>query len=174
MEALNCLLTRRSTKKYDAQPISKEDIEKIVQAGQNAPSGMNLQPTAFVVIENKELRDELSRLNGEVFKKVHPNFNGDPFYGAPVVIAVLASPEISRNYLYDGSLAMGNMLNAAHALHIGACWIHRAKEVFASAEGQKLLKEWNLSGYEGIGFCILGKPEAEERTVEKKSKVVWA
>lgn len=174
MEALNCLLTRRSTKKFDNEPISKEDIEKIVQAGQNAPSGMNMQSTAFVVIENKKLRDELSKLNAAVFKKVHSNYNGDPFYGAPVVIAVLASPEISRNYLYDGSLAMGNMLNAAHALHIGACWIHRAKEVFASPEGQELLKAWNLEGYEGIGFCILGKPETANKTMEKKSKVIWA
>ena len=82
----------------------------------------------------------------------------DPFYGAPVVLVVLA--DRSRpTYMYDGALVMGNLLNAAHALGLGSCWIHRAKEVFASPEGQELLKQWGIEGdYEGIGHCVLGYP----------------
>ena len=92
----------------------------------------------------------------------------DPFYGAPVVLIVLAD-KARPTYLYDGSLVMGNLMNAAHSLGIGSCWIHRAKEEFESAEGKELLKEWGLpENLVGIGHCILGYrdceyPEAKER-----------
>ena len=99
------------------------------------------------------MRDRLSALNAAVMGSA-----SDPFYGAPVVLVVLA--DRSRpTYLYDGSLVMGNLLNAAHAVGLGSCWIHRAKEVFDSPEGKALLKAWGIEGdYEGIGHCILGYP----------------
>ncbi len=92
----------------------------------------------------------------------------DPFYGAPTVLIVLADPE-RGTYVEDGSLVMGNLMLAAHAVGVDSCWIHRAKEEFASPEGKALLKEWGLSeNYVGIGHCILGYrdceyPEAKER-----------
>ena len=87
----------------------------------------------------------------------------DPFYGAPVVIVVLADRSVGT-YLYDGSLVMGNLMNAAHALGIASCWIHRAKEEFDSDEGKAILKELGIEGdYEGIGHCILGYAAQEEK-----------
>ena len=85
----------------------------------------------------------------------------DPFYGAPTVIVVLA--DRSRpTWVEDGSLALGNLMNAAHALGLGSCWIHRAREVFDSPEGQALLHRWGLEGtYAGVGHCILGYPATD-------------
>ena len=73
-----------------------------------------------------------------------------------MVLVVLADKSKST-YLYDGSLVMGNLMQAAHAVGLGSCWINRAKEEFDSEEGKQLLKEWGIEGeYEGVGHCILG------------------
>lgn len=163
MDALEVLNTRRSIKGYKSDMPSQQQIEEITKAGMAAPTGMGMQSPLIVVVKNKELRDELSKMNAEVL-----GANADPFYGAPVVIIVLADK--SRNtYLYDGSLVMGNMLNAAHAVGLGACWIHRAKEVFATERGKQLLKEWGIEGdYEGIGHVVVGYPAVEPKEAKPR------
>ena len=151
MEALEALYTRRSIKAFTDEMPSQADIDKITKAGMAAPTGMGAQSPLIVVVKNKAVRDELSRMNAEVM-----GTHADPFYNAPVIIVVLAD-KTRGTYMYDGSLVMGNMLNAAHAVGLGACWIHRAKEVFASERGKALLKEWGIEGdYEGIGHIALG------------------
>lgn len=149
--ALETLKTRRAIRAYQDKMPAKELIQKVTEAGTYAPTGMGKQSPVIVAITNKEVRDRLSQLNAKVMGR-----NADPFYGAPVVLVVLADKQYPT-YLYDGSLVMGNLLNAAHAVGLGSCWIHRAKEVFDSPEGKALLKEWGIEGdYEGIGNCILG------------------
>ena len=87
--------------------------------------------------------------------------DSDPFYGAPVVLIVLANKSVPT-YVYDGSLVMGNLMLAAHALGVGSCWIHRAKQEFERPEGKEILKSLGIEGdYEGIGHCILGYPKGE-------------
>lgn len=163
-ETLQNLIDRRSIRSYTDKPVSKEVLEKILEAGKYAPSGMGRQPVIMAAVENREVRDRLSRMNAAVM-----GTDSDPFYGAPVVIVVLADRSVST-YLYDGSLVMGNLMNAAHALGVDSCWIHRAKEEFDSPEGKALLKEWGISGdYEGIGHCILGY-RAGEYPVAKPRK----
>ena len=136
----------------------------------NAPTGMNRQSPVMVAVQDPETVKQLSSMNAAVM-----GVSSDPFYGAPTVIVVLADSTVPT-YLYDGSLVMGNLLNAAHALGLGACWIHRAKEVFALEEGKKLLKKWGLDDrYEGIGHCIIGYgdgplPAAKAR---KENYVIW-
>ncbi len=62
----------------------------------------------------------------------------------------------------DGALALGNLMNAAHALGIGSCWIHRARQTFDSPEGRAMATAWGLpEGYEGVGYCILGYADCE-------------
>ncbi|MBP3422245.1 MAG: nitroreductase family protein, partial [Clostridia bacterium] len=71
--------------------------------------------------------------------------------------------------IYDGSLVMENMLLAAHALGLGACWIHRAKETFEMPEGKALLQKLGIQGeYEGVGNCIVGYPEGEIPAVKPR------
>ena len=157
MDTMENLLTRRSVKKYKSDPVPKEIIEKIVEAGLCAPSGLNKQSPIILAVTDKHVRDELSFINAgkDPFKR------SDPFYNAPCVLVVLADKSVPT-YLYDGSLVMANLQLAANALGLGACWIHRAKETFEMEEGKALLKKLGIEGdYEGIGNCIIGYLDGE-------------
>lgn len=169
-EAYKNIIDRRSVRNFNDIKVSHDVIEKIVYAGQCAPSGMNRQIFAFVVVENEELIEKLSKMNAEIM-----NSTSDPFYGAKSMIIVFADSN-APTYLYDGALAMGNLMNAANALGVDSCWIHRAKEVFETEFGKKLKREWKIpESYEGIGHCILGyrAQELSERA-PRTSKVIYA
>ena len=154
-ETLIDLKTRRSCRSYRPDPIPDEILDQILEAGTFAATGMGKQSPIMIAVTDKAVRDRLSVMNAAVM-----GASGDPFYGAPVVIIVLADKNI-RTCLYDGSLVIGNLMNAAHALGIGSCWIHRAKEEFETEEGKAILKNLGIEGdYEGIGHCILGYPAA--------------
>lgn len=160
---LEKMKTRRSIRKFKSDMVPREVIDKIVEAGTYAASGMNRQPAIIVAVTNKELRDKLSKMNADIM-----GTNTDPFYGAPVVLVVLAD-KTAPTYLYDGSLVMGNLMLAAHELGVGSCWIHRAKEEFESVEGKELLKALGITGeYEGIGHCVLGYADGEYPDVKPR------
>ena len=130
-------------------------LERILEAGTYAPTAMGRQSPIIIAVTNREMRDRLSAMNAAVMGS-----QNDPFYGAPVVLVVLADKSVGP-YLYDGSLVLGNLMLAAHAEGLGSCWIHRAKEEFESAEGKQILCDLGIEGeYEGIGHCILGYPAA--------------
>ncbi len=155
-ETLNTLKNRCSTKKYSSKAVPEALLDKILEAGLYAPTGMNNQKAIMVAVRDKEIRDKLSKMNAQVM-----GADTDPFYGAPCVIVVLSDPERST-WVEDGSLVMGNLMNAATALGVGSCWIHRAKEMFDTEEGKTLLRAWGIpETYRGIGNCILGYPEGE-------------
>ncbi len=150
-ETLKTLAERRSCRSYKPDPIPAEILDQILEAGTYAATGMGKQSPIMIAVTDRETRDRLSRMNAAVM-----GAGMDPFYGAPVVIVVLADRSVGT-YLYDGSLVMGNLMNAAHSLGIASCWIHRANEEFDSEEGKALLKSLGIEGdYEGIGHCILG------------------
>lgn len=156
------LLTRRSVRKYSDRPVEDEKLDKVLTAGLYAPTGMNNQAPILVAVRDKATRDKLSRMNAAVM-----GASGDPFYGAPCVIVVLSDPE-RMTWVEDGSLVLGNLMNAAHSLGLGSCWIHRAKECFDTPEGKALLRAWGVpENYRGVGNCILGyaaeEPEAKPR-----------
>lgn len=162
------LLTRRSVRKYSDRPVEDEKLDKVLTAGLYAPTGMNNQAPVMVAVRDKETRDRLSRMNAAVM-----GASGDPFYGAPCVIVVLSDPE-RMTWVEDGSLVLGNLMNAAHSLGLGSCWIHRAKECFDTPEGKALLRAWGVpENYRGVGNCILGyaaeEPEAKPR---KSSRII--
>ena len=168
-ETIQNMISRRSIRKYKDEMIPKEILDEIIKAGTYAATGMNKQAPIIIAITNKEHRDKLSKLNA----KIMGNENIDPFYGAPVVLVVLADKSIPTA-IYDGSLIMGNLMNAAHALGMGSCWIHRAKEEFESEEGKKILKSLGIEGnYEGIGHCILGYQDEEPETKPRKENYVY-
>lgn len=168
-EALNNIMTRRSVKAYKSDMVPQDVIERIVTAGTYAASGMNKQASIILAVTDKGTRDKLSKLNADVMGS-----DRDPFYGAPVVLGVLADKNVGT-YLYDGSLVMGNLMHAAHAEGVGSCWIHRAKEVFNTAEGKEILASLGIEGdYEGIGNCILGYPlNGEPEAKPRKENYVY-
>lgn len=152
--ALENMKTRRSVRKYKNEMIAPDVLEQILQAGTWAATGRNLQSPIMVAVTNRELRDRLSQMNAAIM-----GVDTDPFYGAPVVVIVLAKRDVPT-HVYDGSLVMGNLMLAAHELGVGSCWIHRAREEFETEEGKALLREIGIEGdYVGIGHCILGYPD---------------
>ena len=154
---IETIKTRRSIRRFKPDMLPRETIDAIIEAGLYAPSGMNTQNTVIVAITNREIRDRLSRANAAVM-----GAERDPFYGAPVVLVVLAEKS-RRTHVHDGSLVMGNLMLAAHALGVGSCWIHRAQETFDQPEWKEFLASLGLEGdYEGIGNCILGYTDGEE------------
>ena len=156
-ETLTTRNTRRSCRAYKPELIEEEKLNAILEAGTYAATGMGKQSPIILAVTDRALRDRLSKMNAAVM-----GADMDPFYGAPEVVIVLANKDIPT-YLYDGSLVMGNMMNAAADLGVASCWIHRAKEEFESEEGKAILKDLGIEGnYEGIGHLILGyaaKPE---------------
>ena len=147
------LITRRSIRKYTDQPVGDNELKQILEAGTYAPTGRNIQAPIIVAIRNPEEVKNLSRLNAQVM-----GTDSDPFYGAPCVIVVLGDPEIYP-VVENGSLVLGNLMNAAHAVGLGSCWIHRARQTFETEEGKALLRKWGLKDtLVGIGNCILGYP----------------
>ncbi len=170
-EVIRALHERRSVRSYTDQMPEREKIEEVVEAGLWAASGMNSQGPIVVAVTNRELRDRLSAMNAEVMGRS----GTDPFYGAPVVLVVLA-PRDAPNRVYDGSLVMGNLMLAAHALGLGSCWIHRAREEFDTPEGKAILADLGVEGdYEGIGHCILGYPaEAPDPKPRREGRVFLA
>ena len=168
MNAIENLMTRRSIRTYKAEPVEKEKLDLILEAGIYAATGAGIQNVKLICVTKKEVRDQISKMNAAVMGK-----EIDPFYGAPIIIIALGDRSRTDKYVYDGSCALMNMMNAAHALGVGSCWIHRAKEEFESEEGKALLKSWGIEGdYEGIGHLAIGynsgndpepKPREENR-----------
>ena len=169
---LDAMRNRRSILKYKPEAPPKEALQQIIDAGLYAASGHGLQTAIIVAVTDKTLRDRLSEMN-RVIGGWDEGF--DPFYGAPAVLIVLADRS-SYNCVYDGALAMGNMMLAAHALGLGSCWINRAKQEFDSEEGKEILRALGIEGdYEGVGHCIVGYPEGEapEAKPRKENRVYW-
>lgn len=165
MDAMQNLLTRRSVRKYKPDMVPQEKLEKILEAGTYAATGMGHQSPIILAVTDKTMRDKLSKMNAAIM-----GVDSDPFYGAPVVLVVLADKNVPT-YLYDGSLVMGNLMNAAHAEGIASCWIHRAKEEFNSEEGKKILQDLGITGdYEGIGHCILGYADGDEPAAKPRKE----
>ena len=158
-DTLTTLKTRRSCRAYKPEHIEDEKLNAIMEAGTYAATGMGKQSPIILAVKDPEVRATLSRINAEVM-----GMEIDPFYGAPDLLVVLANKDIPT-YIYDGSLVMGNMMNAAADLGVASCWVRRAKEEFESEEGKAILKKLGIEGsYEGIGNLILGyaaKPAAE-------------
>lgn len=152
-EVLKTMQTRRSCRRYQDRKPDPEALQAVLEAGTWAPTGMGRQSPVIVVVQDPETIRRLSAMNAAVM-----GHDGDPFYGAPCVAIVLADKRIPTHEA-DGSLVMGNLLNAAESVGLASCWINRAREVFDTEEGKELLRRWNVPNADylvGIGNCLLG------------------
>ena len=164
-DILDSIKNRRSIRSYKPDMIPDDVIDEIVESGTYAATGMGRQSPIIIVVKDKSVRDRLSKLNAEIM-----GADKDPFYGAPVVLIVLADRS-ALTQVYDGSLVMGKLMAAAHALGIGRCWVHRAKEECDRPEGKEILRELGIDGdYEGIGHCILGYIEGPYPDAKPRKK----
>ena len=168
MDAITMLQTRRSCKKYGPGQISEEDLNTILSCGLNAPSAGNRQDPVIIVIRDKETIDDLARLNAAVMGKT----GIDPFYGATTLCLIVTNTQEAYG-TKDGALVIGAMQDAAFALGVGSAWIDRCTEMLASEEGRKYLEKWGMTGYYGVGCCVLGVPAAEPNPKEiKEGRIV--
>lgn len=170
-ETLKVLETRRSCRNFRSDMVKDEDLKAIIKAGTYAATGMGKQSPIIIAVTDRKFRDEISEEN----RKIGGWDEGfDPFYGAPVILIVLAKKEVPT-YVYDGALVMGNLMNAAESLGVASIWIHRAKEEFESDFGKSILKKLGIEGdYEGIGHCALGyAAEPVKEPVPRKSDYVY-
>ena len=170
-ETLKVLETRRSCRNFKPDMVEEEKIQAILRAGTYAATGMGKQAPIVIAVTNKDMRDKISEEN----RRIGGWDEGfDPFYGAPVILIVLADKAV-RTYQYDGSLVMGNLMNAAESLGVSSIWIHRAKEEFESDFGKKILAELGIEGdYEGIGHCALGyAAEPAKAAAPRKENYVY-
>lgn len=168
-DTLKVLETRRSCRAFKPDMIKKEELDAILRAGTYAPTGMGKQAPIIIAVTDKEMRDKIAAENAKIM-----GVNIDPFYGAPVILIVLANKAVPT-YLYDGSLVMGNLMNAAESLGVANIWIHRAKEEFQSDFGKEILTKLGIEGeYEGIGHCALGYAAAPAKEpVARKENYVY-
>lgn len=168
-KVLENIYTRTSCKKYESTKVEDSLIDEVIKAGVASATGKNAQSPIILKITNKEVRDNLSKLNASIMGLD----NIDPFYNAPVVLVVLAKSDVST-HVYDGSIVMANMMLAAHSLGLGSCWIHRAKQEFESEYGKKLLKDLGIEEeYEGIGNLVLGYPSVVSAPKPRKENWVY-
>ncbi len=170
---IEAMKTRRSVRKFKNDMPSKADIETILEAGTYAANGRGKQAVVTVAVTNKALRDRISTVNREIGGWPE---GFDPFYGAPVILIVLADKSCPTG-IYDGSLVMGNLMLAAHALGLGSIWIHRAKEEFEMPEWKALLDELGVKGdWEGIGHCAIGYMDGDlpAAAARKDGRIFWA
>lgn len=147
------MIERRSIRKFRADEVPQALIDEVIEAGLYAASGKGKQSPIIVAVTNSDLRTQISRDNCRIggWQEGH-----DPFYGAPVILMVLA-PKVVPTAVEDGSLVLGNLMLAGHALGLGTIWINRAKEAFEEPYYKDLLKKIGIEGeYIGVGYCALG------------------
>ena len=159
---LDSLKARRSCRAFSARMPEREALEAMLEAGTFAPTGHGKQSPLILAVTDRALRDRLSAMNARIWNELTVQRGGtpregvDPFYGAPVVLVVLADRSVPT-YLYDGCSVLCQLANAAHAAGLDSCWIHRAKEEFDSDEGKTILRDLGIDGdYEGIGHLVVG------------------
>ena len=155
-KAYETIVGRRSIRAFQPRQVEQEALDAVLQAGLYAPCGMGSQLVTMVAVQDPAVRAKLTAMNAAVM-----GTDGDPYYGAPTIVVALASPE-RPTWVEDGSCALTVMMEAAHALGLGSCWIHREREMFDSDEGKALLRAWGVpAGMRGVGALALGYPAGE-------------
>lgn len=164
---LECLRTRRSVRKYRKEQISDEELRLVLEAGTWAPTAHGKQDPWIVAVQREDLMARLVKLNAEVLGST-----GNPYYDAPTIVLVFGSqPEVWKNSVQDGSLVLGNMMNAAHAIGLGSCWINREMEMFSLPEGKALMKDLGVpEELMGIGALALGYADGEPREAKPRKE----
>ena len=177
MEALEAILTRRSTRNYKPDPIGEEKLGKILEAGRQAPSGGNNQTSHFLVIRRREVLEKLTEMVEKAFARMEATEDtyaslkhsiaaskkgGYVFcYNAPVLV-VVANRKNYGNNMADCACAIENMMVAANALDLGSCWINQLKWLNEEPGILEYLRGLGLKEEERVyGAVILGYPATE-------------
>jgi len=175
MDARECLLNRRSVRKYKSDPVSRADLEEILEAACCAPSAVNLQHWHFVVVQSSERMEELREIMGRVSDKFHPvlkqRFEKHPetvaetetflnsLGHAPVCVLAFF---LKDNYpdrdgaMQSVSAAIENLLLAAWEKGLGSCWLSAPQRM---GFGPEIQQRFAPDKGEFVALITLGYPE---------------
>ena len=174
MEAMEAILTRRSTRNYRPDPVEREKLERILDAARQAPSGGNNQTNHFFMIQNREVLQKLAGMAETAFARMDADENTYPSlrhaieaskkggyvfcYNAPVLIAVANRRDYGNN-MADCACAIENMMVAANALDLGSCWINQLRWLNEDEALVEYLRSLGMKENERIyGAVIIGYP----------------
>jgi len=157
MKAIEALKTRRSKRKFLPTPVPKKVIEDIIDCGRLAPSAVNIQPVEFIVVTKEEIRKKIAEMTDY----------GRFIVEAPVCIVIFSRQ--TKYYLEDGCAATENILLAAHAHGLGACWVAGDKKLYAEKVRQLLGAPQN---FKLITLIPLGYSKEEPKPAKRKLKDV--
>ena len=164
-EVLNTIKARRAIRAYKPDAVPAELLDAVLEAGTYAPTGGGHQSPVIIAVTSDKYRKEIADLNASVMGSA-----GDPYYGAPVIVLVLADGTAST-YVEDGSCVLENMMLAAASLGLGSVWVHREREIFDSEKGKALLHEWGLpETLRGVGSIALGYPAGAPAEAAKRKE----
>lgn len=152
-EVLQTIKSRRTVRAYRPDAVPEELLQAVLEAGTYVPTGRGRQSPTIIAVTSEGYRQKISELNAAVLGS-----DSDPYYGAPVIILVLADGT-ANTFVEDGSCVLENMMLAAASLGLGSVWVHREREIFDSEEGKALLQAWGLpETLRGVGSIALGYP----------------
>lgn len=175
---IEIIKSRRSIRKYKSVQIKKEELELIIEAGLYAPSGHNMQPWHFTVIQNKDLINEINISTIEELKKssneqvrLMANKEGlDIFYGAPTLIVISGSQE-GVTVDQDCAAATQNMLLAAESLDIGSCWNGFVNSLFTSERKDEYIEKLKIpSGHTPFYIAAFGYKDIRPKNPLKRKE----
>ncbi len=171
-EAMKNIYERRSVRSFLPKQITKGELVTVLDAGMQAPSAMNRQSWFVLGVQNAEYVEEIRKL---CVKTCEMKEDANPFYSAPTIVLVFGKAD-NGNSVRDGSLAMQNMMLAAHSIGLGSVWINCVNTAFSTEEGQAFAKKMGLpEGYAPVGSLAVGLPDGSkprEKVVEKKYLIV--
>ncbi len=194
MDALEAILTRRSTRKFSEVVPDNALIERVIEAGRYAPSGSNSQNTHFIVLTDQACLQEIAGIvqkefaDMEIREDMYISLKGSItaskkggyvfHYGTPVLI-VVANKRGYGNAMADSACALENMMIAANALDLGSCWINQLHWLDDSEAVRSFMMDCGLQEEETItGALALGYPEGgalnRKMTERKGNPVTWA
>ncbi len=187
-DVIEIIRTRRSIRNYREDPLSDEDIKFLIDCARYAPSGSNMQPWSFLVIQNKEVMQKLSENGKKAMIPLAEKIANDPkraagfisylkakgsnlFYNAPLLIIIFGN-KISVTADWDCAMAAQNMMLAAHSRGIGSCWIGL---VMPALMDEKILVELGApAGYKAVAPLIFGYPKGKTAMPERREpEVKW-
>ena len=165
-DLIQFILTRRSVRKFNQIPISKKDIELIVEAGLAAPSGRNQRTWKFTVITSIPKIQQLANAVGEVLSRENYNFY------KPTALIIPSNLKESPWGREDNACALQNIFLAAHSLQIGSVWINQLKDICDHELIRPILDSFEIPQNHVIyGLAALGYPETGVKQIERKGLI---
>lgn len=178
MTTLEAIITRRSTRRFSDKPVEQDKLDKILTAGQHAPSGGNSQSCHFIVVRNKEVLEKLAELTQSAFAKMEiaegmyksivgsikaSQKGGYVFHYNPDTLIIVANRKNYGNNIADCSCTLENMMIAANELDLGSCWINQLRWLNKDSELLQYEQTLGLGDNEHIyGALAVGYADTED------------